>query len=69
MYICVCNAVAERNVVAEIRAGSTTLEALSARLGLGSGCGACLECARRMLDADTGRGGVGQAGDTELLLR
>lgn len=49
MYVCVCNAVTERQVHQAIDAGATTVKALSRQLGVGSQCGACVGCAKECL--------------------
>jgi len=49
MYVCVCNAVTERQVKEAIDAGATTVKALSRQLGVGSQCGACVSCAKECL--------------------
>jgi bacterioferritin-associated ferredoxin len=49
MYVCVCNAVTERQVHKAIDAGATTVKALSRQLGVGTQCGACVGCAKDCL--------------------
>lgn len=49
MYVCVCNAVTERQVVKAIDAGATTVKALSRQLGVGTQCGMCIGCAKACL--------------------
>lgn len=49
MYVCVCNAVTERQVYEAIEAGATTVKALSRQLGVGSQCGSCVSCAKECL--------------------
>jgi bacterioferritin-associated ferredoxin len=41
MYICVCNAVTERQVRASVDAGATSLDDLQFDLGVASCCGSC----------------------------
>lgn len=45
MYICLCNAITERQVRECARSGACSVDELAAELGVGSGCGRCLECA------------------------
>ena len=45
MYICICNAVTQRQVEDCARAGACTVDELAAALGVGAGCGRCRECA------------------------
>lgn len=49
MYICICNAVTERQLKECARAGASSLEELAFQLGLGTGCGRCRDCARGVL--------------------
>lgn len=49
MYVCVCNAVTERQVYNAIDTGVTTVKALSRQLGVGTQCGACVGCAKECL--------------------
>ncbi len=49
MYVCVCNAVTERQVYKAINAGATTVKALSRQLGVGTQCGVCVGCAKECL--------------------
>ena len=43
MFICVCNAVTERQVQAAVAAGASSLSDLEAQLGVGGCCGCCRE--------------------------
>ena len=49
MYICICNAVTQKAVEQCASEGAASVEELSARLGVGAGCGRCLECAAEFL--------------------
>ena len=50
MYICICNAVTERDVRECARRGCCSLDELSVELGVGTGCGRCREVAKEILD-------------------
>jgi bacterioferritin-associated ferredoxin len=50
MYICLCNAVTERQVKECAKAGARTVDQLAAELGVGASCGRCRDCAARVLD-------------------
>jgi len=39
MYICICNAITERQVHESARSGVRSIEELSATLGVAAGCG------------------------------
>ncbi|AUB81007.1 (2Fe-2S)-binding protein [Candidatus Thiodictyon syntrophicum] len=67
MYVCVCNAVTDRQIRAAVRAGASSLNDLREGLGLGGTCGTCLPCAAEVLRAalreDPGTAaGAGQGG-------
>ena len=49
LYICICNAITERQVKESARSGVNSIDELSATLGVGSGCGRCRECALELL--------------------
>jgi len=49
MYICVCNAITERQVAASIQQGSVSLQDLQADLGVATRCGCCAETAQEYL--------------------
>ncbi len=52
MIVCVCNGVSDRDVKTAIRNGANSVEALSASLGVASGCGCCREtCADMIAEA------------------
>ena len=51
MYICICNAVTERQVEECARLGVSTVEELTVELGVGAGCGRCRQCAEECLQA------------------
>ena len=49
MYICLCNAITERQVRESARSGVRSIEQLAAELGVATGCGRCRECAVELL--------------------
>ncbi len=51
MYICVCNAITERQVRASVDAGANTLADLQFELGVATCCGCCAEAACEYLPA------------------
>jgi bacterioferritin-associated ferredoxin len=50
MYVCICNAITEREVLECARHGARSLDDLVTRLGLGAGCGRCRDCAASLLE-------------------
>jgi bacterioferritin-associated ferredoxin len=49
MYVCVCNAVTERQVHQAVRQGAKTVKHLKEQLGVGAECGKCVSCAKACL--------------------
>ena len=46
MIVCVCHRVSDRDIAREARAGCSSFEELQDELRVGTGCGACLDCAQ-----------------------
>ncbi|ARP84845.1 (2Fe-2S)-binding protein [Bordetella genomosp. 9] len=49
MYVCVCNAITERQVRAAVDGGATTLDDLQFELGVATCCGTCAATAAEYL--------------------
>lgn len=49
MYICICNAISDRQVTAAVAQGATTLADLQDGLGVATNCGCCAETAMEYL--------------------
>jgi bacterioferritin-associated ferredoxin len=49
LYLCICNAITERQVRETAQAGARSVDDLASALGLGAGCGRCRECAAALL--------------------
>jgi bacterioferritin-associated ferredoxin len=49
MYICICNAITDRDIVRAAEAGARSEEDLAHELGVGLGCGCCTSCAHSLL--------------------
>jgi len=54
MYVCVCNAITERQVRDSVAAGANTLSDLQFDLGVATCCGCCADTARQYLPAGAG---------------
>ncbi|MCC6380511.1 MAG: (2Fe-2S)-binding protein [Burkholderiales bacterium] len=54
MYVCVCNAVTDREIRAAADLGARTLDDLKVSLGVGTCCGRCTDCARGVLASAAG---------------
>jgi bacterioferritin-associated ferredoxin len=49
MYICICNAITERQIVNAVALGARSTRDLARELGVGLGCGRCMSCAKTLL--------------------
>ncbi len=49
MYVCVCQAVTERQVREAVESGVTSMRGLRQELGVASECGRCARCAHGIL--------------------
>ena len=49
MYVCICNAITDKQIRDAAKAGATDLWALQHKLGVGSQCGSCKETAAEIL--------------------
>ncbi len=49
MYVCVCNAVRDREIQRALDRGIDSFDGLMKELGVGMGCGSCEEAVREML--------------------
>ncbi|ETI62478.1 (2Fe-2S)-binding protein [Marinomonas profundimaris] len=50
MYVCICNQVSDRAIKASIQEGATTMRALYKEHSIGSQCGKCCQCAKKLLN-------------------
>ena len=55
MYVCVCNAITDKQIRKAAEAGVRDLWALQAELGVASNCGSCKEVASEILAEYRGR--------------
>jgi bacterioferritin-associated ferredoxin len=63
MYVCVCNAVTDREIRGAVKLGVRTLDDLSATLGVATCCRRCSDCARKVLAEAVGADTACAAGD------
>lgn len=54
MFVCVCNAVTDRQIQESVAAGAATLTDLQASLGVATCCGCCADLASSFLNAHSG---------------
>lgn len=50
MYICLCHGVTDKKIEQTIDEGATTMRELSKELKVGSQCGKCCGCAKKVLN-------------------
>ncbi len=53
MYVCICNAISDRQIQETVAAGATSLGDLKDQLGVATCCGCCAELASSYLTANT----------------
>lgn len=51
MYVCVCNAVTERDIYQAVENGAMTVKDLKNTLGVGADCASCVSCAKACIKA------------------
>ena len=49
MYVCICNAITDRQIRSAAEGGATDLWALQRELGVATGCGTCRDSASAIL--------------------
>ncbi len=54
MYVCICNAITDKQIRKAAEAGATDLWALQRELGVATNCGACKEMASDILRETAG---------------
>ncbi len=50
MYICVCNAVSDREIRQVVYEGASTLQQVHAKLPVGRCCGRCVDAVREVIE-------------------
>jgi len=50
MYVCICRGITDKQLIKSVDEGATTMKELSAELGIGSQCGKCCQCAKKILN-------------------
>ena len=49
MYVCICNAITDKQIRAAAESGTTDVWGLQAKLGVATGCGSCMDTAAEIL--------------------
>ncbi len=52
MFVCICNAITDRQIQEVVAAGATSLSDLQAQLGVATCCGCCSDLASSYLSAN-----------------
>jgi bacterioferritin-associated ferredoxin len=55
MYVCLCNAITERQIIEAAEEGARSPKDLAHGLGVGLGCGRCTSCAKTLLGETVAR--------------
>lgn len=50
MYVCLCQAVKDAEIRDAVADGHASLDAIADKLGVGTGCGCCLEYAEALIE-------------------
>jgi bacterioferritin-associated ferredoxin len=50
MFVCLCKGITEKQVISAIQDGASTVDDLSASLGIGLQCGSCAAIAENMIN-------------------
>jgi len=50
MYVCICHGVTDNTIIEAIDNGATTMKQLSTELAVGSQCGKCCQCTKKILN-------------------
>jgi bacterioferritin-associated ferredoxin len=58
MYVCICNAITDKQIRHAAASGVTTFAGLQKELGVGAGCGTCSEHAASILHESSARNGL-----------
>ncbi|EEZ80768.1 MAG: hypothetical protein HN639_03780 [Candidatus Thioglobus sp.] len=53
MYICICNAVTDKDIQKAVKNGACSINDLGKELKVGTCCGRCKSCAKRVIDECT----------------
>ena len=63
MYVCICNAITDREVRGAIALGARSLCDLQSTLGVATCCRRCTDCAQTLLNESLDESSVAMAGD------
>ena len=49
MYVCICNAITDKQIINAKNQGHTTIKSINRHLGVGNCCGRCIPAAKEVL--------------------
>ena len=53
MYVCICNAITDKQIRRAVRNGASSMYDLRGSLGVAAGCGSCARTAEEILEEET----------------
>jgi len=51
MYVCICHGVTDTQIEDAVDAGAMTMKEVSSKLKVGSQCGKCCQCAKKVVNS------------------
>jgi len=54
MYVCLCNAISDQDIIAAVESGADDLVTIQEQLGAGTGCGTCREMTEQLITQTRG---------------
>ncbi|MDO4694351.1 MAG: (2Fe-2S)-binding protein [Eikenella sp.] len=66
MFVCVCNAITDRQIQETVAAGATSLNDLQNSLGVATCCGCCADLAASYLNANHADGQLNAGGSINI---
>ena len=55
MYVCICNAITDKQIRRAAKNGASSLTELTGELGVAAGCGSCAQVAEEILHEESAR--------------
>ena len=49
MYVCICKKITDTQILQEVERGASSINEISAKLGVATQCGKCKNCAKKMI--------------------
>ena len=58
MYVCICNAITDKQIRRAAKNGASSLNELTGELGVAAGCGSCAQVAEEILHEESVSSGI-----------